>query len=77
MMQNTGDDAAITLFRTHAFDTSNGRQKAKKKKMYILGKPKHVTKGGHGIRQYIKIDETKLTSEQRFRKNINISNVEL
>ena len=66
MMQNTGDDAAITLFGTHAFDTSNGRQKAKKKKMYILGKPKHVTKGGHGIRQYIKIDETKLTSEQRF-----------
>ena len=36
-----------------------------------LSKPKQVAKGGHGIRQYFKIDETKLTAEKCLGKNLH------
>ena len=43
-----------------------------KKHWFTLSKPKQVSKGGKGIRQYMKIDETKLSSEQRLGENVEI-----
>ena len=46
----------------------------RKARWFHLAKPQQVTKGGKGIRQYYRIDETKLTSEQRIGSEINIDN---
>ena len=40
--------------------------------MYVLSKPKQIEKGGRGAQKYFKIDETKLTAEQRYGKNIKL-----
>ena len=39
-------------------------------KKFVLSKPKQITRGGHGVRQYMKIDETKLLAEECFGKKI-------
>ena len=43
-----------------------------KKKKFVLTKPKEITRGGHGIRQYMKVDETKLLAEERFGMKIKL-----
>ena len=40
-------------------------------------KPKEVTKGGKGVRQYFKIDDTKLSLEQRLGRQIDLENCEV
>ncbi|MCG8622125.1 MAG: hypothetical protein MJE68_09050, partial [Proteobacteria bacterium] len=70
-ISQTSDGYNVQLFQTHAFDIPY-KKKKKHKKMYVLAKPKKIAKGGQGVRQYMKIDETKLTSEQRYGKNINV-----
>ena len=67
---------AIT-FSNHPFDISHGRRNRKSKNVFKLSKPKQVTKGAKGIRQYLTIDETKLTMEQRFGKNISLDECNL
>ena len=66
-------------FQTHPFDIKKTCTPHKKKKQFVLSKPKQITRGGHGIRQYMKVDETKLLAEERFGKKYNckyfISNV--
>ena len=59
----------------HPFDKKIKNKKSKTKKFFSLSKPKQITKGGRGIRQFFKIDETRLTDEQRFGKKINISEI--
>ena len=59
------------LFGVHAFDQPSGKKK-NHKKMYV---PKSIAKGGQGVHQYLKIDETKLTSEQHYGKEINLLNI--
>ena len=59
-------------FQTHAFDIQKKRNLRKKSKQFVLSKPKQITRGGHGIRQYMKIDETKLLAEERFGKKIKM-----
>ena len=59
-------------FKNHPFDMNTHRKKCKNKRWFGLSKSKQVAKGGHGIRQFFKIDETKLTSEQRIGKQITI-----
>ena len=46
------------------------KPKKKKTNWFKLSKPKQVAKGGHGIRQYYKIDETKLSAKKRLGRNI-------
>ena len=76
LLQNITSRSMMPVFGTHAFDQPSGKKK-KHKKMYVLAKPKNIAKGGQGVRQYLKIDETKLTSEQRYGKQINVSNIKL
>ena len=59
----------------HPFDKKIKNKKSKTKKFFSLSKPKQITKGGRGIRQFFKIDETRLTDEQRFGRKINISEI--
>ena len=73
MLQSSDRCTEPNDYGSHPFDQCSSNTKAKKKKLYILGKPKQITKGGHGIRQYMKIDETKLTAEQRYGKELNLS----
>ena len=51
-------------------------EKKKMTKWFKLSKPKQVAKGGHGIWQFFRVDETKLTDEQRFSKKITLQNCE-
>ena len=49
-------------------------KKKKNKRWFNLAKPKEVTKGAKGVHQYYKIDESKLSAEQRLGHNVNIEN---
>ena len=51
-------------FQNHPFDKSKTRRNHSKNKLFTLSKPKGITKGGKGIRQYLAVDETKLSMEQ-------------
>ena len=64
-------------FRNHPFDKSKTRCKRCSKKLFNLSKPKGITKGGKGVRQYLAVDETKLSMEQRLWKNIKIDKCQL
>ena len=59
-------------FQTHPFDIKKTRTPRKKKKQFVLSKLKQITRGGHGIRQYMKVDETKLLAEECFGKKIKL-----
>ena len=59
-------------FQTDPFDIKKNCTPRKKNKQFVLSKPKQITRGGHGIRQYMKIDETKLLTEERFGKKIKL-----
>ena len=52
-------------------------KKRPKSNWFTLSKPKQVAKGGHGIRQYFKIDETKLTAEKCLGKNLDANEYSL
>ena len=49
-------------------------KKGKTKRWFNLSKPKEVTKGAKGVRQYFKIDESKLSAEQRLGQEVDIEN---
>ena len=59
-------------FQTHPFDIKKTCNSQKKNKQFILSKPKQNTRGGHGIRQYMKVDETKLLAEECFGKKLTV-----
>ena len=50
-------------FKNHPFDKSKNRRKKSMHKLDSLSKPKGITRGGKGIRQFLAIDETKLNME--------------
>ena len=52
-------------------------KKRAKSNWFTLSKPKQVAKGGHGKRQYFKIDEKKLTAKKRLGKNLNANEYSL
>ena len=60
-----------------AFDVKINNKKKKNKRWFHLAKPKEVTKGGKGVRQYFKVDETKLTDEQRLGKNVSLTDCDI
>ena len=59
-------------FRHIHLTSKKKRTPCKKKKQFVLSKPKQITRGGHGIRQYMKVDETKLLAEECFGKKIKL-----
>ena len=65
-----------SIFKPHNFDVKS-EKKHKNKRWFTLAKPKEVTKGGKGVRQYFKIDETKLSLEQRLGRQIDLANCEV
>ena len=60
------------VFKTHPFDLPRKHKADMKKKKFVLTKPKEITRGGHGIRQYMKVDETKLLAEEHFGMKIKL-----
>ena len=66
------DDSQLNYidFKNHPFDKSNTHKKTNVHKLFKLSKPKQITKGGKGIHQFLTVDESKLTMEQRFGKKI-------
>ena len=76
-METDASNVNAVLFSNHPFDISHGRRKQKYKNVFKLSKPKEVTKGAKGIRQYMTVDETKLTMEQQFGKNISLEECSL
>ena len=74
-MESNNDYIEGTEIKNHTFDSDQHRKKYKSKKWFTLSKPKQIAKGGIGIWQYYKIDETKLSSEQGFGKQINIDDI--
>ena len=65
-----------SIFKPHNFDVKMDK-KNKNKRWFTLSKLKEVTKGGKGVRQYFKIDETKLSLEQRLGRQIDLENREV
>ena len=57
--------------------TGISKTKRLKNNWFTLSKPKQVAKGGHGIRQYFKIDETELTAKKRLGKNLDANEYSL
>ena len=60
------------IFGSMAFDVKGLKKSKTKKHWFTLYKLKQVSKGGKGIWQYMKIDETKLSSEQRLGENVEL-----
>ncbi|MCG8620448.1 MAG: hypothetical protein MJE68_00420, partial [Proteobacteria bacterium] len=77
LMENDQERNDCSVFKEHLFD----RKTIKKKKIsncwFTLSKPKQVCKGGKGVRQYFKIDETKLSLEERYGKQISIETFDI
>ena len=73
-MENSDNHAYVDNFKSNNFDLKVLEKPKRKARWFHLAKPQQVTKGGKGIRQYYRIDETKLTSEQRIGSEINIDN---
>ena len=70
--QHTDTEYAVN----HPFDEARPKSKKQTKRLFSLSKPKQITKGGRGIRQFFKIDESRLTDEQRYGRSIDISNLD-
>ena len=64
LMEQNNDYIPGTMLKNHSSDSQKNRKKYKSKKWFHLSKLKQVAKGGVGIRQYYKVDETKLSAEQ-------------
>ena len=60
------------IFGSTAFDVKGLKRSKTKNHLFTLSKPKQVSKGGKGIRQYMKIDKTKLSSEERLGENVEL-----
>ena len=69
-MENDIFDNTDSIFQLHLFDCNTDTKKKKKKRWFTLAKPKTVVRGGKGVCQYYKINETKLTLEQRFGEKV-------
>ena len=69
-IENTGE----SLFSPCAFDLRVDKKKKIKKRWFTIAKPKQVTKGAKGVRQYFKIDESKLSLEKRLGDQVNLDN---
>ena len=67
----------LLCYKNHPFDRSRTHRKKQSKKFFHLAKPKGITKGGRGIRQYISVDESKLTMEQRLGKKITVQDCQM
>ena len=76
-MEITDDQTNYYDFKNHAFDKSKTRRKRSLHTLATLSKPKGITRGGKGIRQFLAIDETKLSMEQRFGKNIKLDDCQI
>ena len=79
LMESDEENRNNSIFQNNLFDkkSNNGKKKYKNRRWFALSKPKQVSRGGKGIRQFYKIDETKLTMEQRFGCKVTIDKFEV
>ena len=73
-MEEDIEKTGKSLFSTSAFDLTVDQKKKCKKHWFTIAKPKQVTKGAKGVRQYFKIDESKLPLEKRLGDQVNLDN---
>ena len=76
-MESDVKNTDISNFQQNLFDENQSNKKYKCHRWFTLAKPKEVLKGGKGVRQYFKIDESKLSMEQCFGKKITIDKFEI
>ena len=57
----------------HPFDFPSKSKKKQKLSKLTLSKPKCITRGTRGIRELFRIDESRLTDEQRLGKKVDIT----
>ena len=72
LMDHAERDTSISNFQQNLFDVTKYKKKYKSRRWFTLSKPKEVLKGGKGVRQYFKIDESKLSLEQCFGQKVTI-----
>ena len=72
LLENEVRNSDNNFFASTPFNVKGSKKSKTKKHWFTLSKPKQVSKGGKGIRQYMKIDETKLSSEQRLGENVEL-----
>ena len=77
LMESDIKNTNISNFQQHLFDQNKTKKKYKSRRWFTLAKPKEVLKGAKGVRQYFKIDESKLSMEQRFGKKVSIDKFEI
>ena len=72
LMESEGNVNPTVDIGNHPFDYQKLWKKNKSRKWFKLSKPKQVAKGGHGICQFFRVDEMKLSDEQQFGKKITL-----
>ena len=72
LMESEGNVNPSVNIGNHPFDYQKLQKKNKSHKWFKLSKPKQVAKGGHGIHQFFRVDETKLSDEQHYGKKITL-----
>ena len=79
LIESDEENRNNSIFQNNLFDkkSNNGKKKYKNRRWFPLSKPKQVSCGGKGIRQFYKIDETKLTMEQCFGCKVTIDKFEV
>ena len=77
LMDTAERDTSNSNFQQNLFDITKYKKKYKSRRWFTLSKPKEVLKGGKGVRQYFKIDESKLTLEQHFGQKVTIDKFEI
>ena len=65
------DDAVKITARTHGFDTKSVHQRKKRQKWSKVANPTEVARGTRGVRQYHRIDESKILPEKRLGKSLS------
>ena len=73
LMEMEGQDENAEIFANCNFDVLDHKRNKIPTKLFSLSKPKCITRGKRGITELFHIDESRLTSEQRLGKNVDIS----
>ena len=75
LMEMEGNEDDGEVFASCAFDVIDHKRNKIPSKFFSLSKPKCITRGKRGIRELFRIDESRLTSEQRLGKKVDISSL--
>ena len=75
LMEMQGHEDEGEVFASCAFDVIDYKRNKRPIKLFSLSKPKSITRGKRGIRELFRIDESRLTAEQRLGKKVDITSL--